>query len=95
MDEAPGGSSLDWIGAGTAFNAVVLEGLEGLEMILIAIAVGATAGALVSACAGAALAGVVVAGPGYLAAASRLARATSAARDTFSPNCSSRIAASR
>jgi len=55
-------TSLDWIGAGTAFNAVVLEGLE---VIFIVIAVGATAGALVPAGAGAALAGIIVVVSGF------------------------------
>jgi uncharacterized membrane protein len=55
-------TSLDWIGAGTAFNAVVLEGLE---VIFIVIAVGATAGALVPASAGAALAGAIVIVAGF------------------------------
>ncbi len=55
-------TSLDWIGAGTAFNAVILEGLE---VIFIVIAVGATAGALVPASAGAALAGAFVVASGF------------------------------
>ncbi len=58
LRDAPAAASpLDWIGAGTAFNAVALEGLE---VIFIVIAVGATAGALVPASVGAALAGLVV-----------------------------------
>jgi uncharacterized membrane protein len=58
LRNAPAAASrLDWIGAGTAFNAVALEGLE---VIFIVIAVGATAGALVPASIGAALAGLVV-----------------------------------
>jgi len=58
LQRAPAAASrLDWIGAGTAFNAVALEGLE---VIFIVIAVGATAGALVPASVGAALAGLVV-----------------------------------
>jgi uncharacterized membrane protein len=56
--------SLDAVGALTAFNAVVLEGLE---VVFIVIAVGATAGTLSYASAGAALAGVVVIGAGLLA----------------------------
>jgi uncharacterized membrane protein len=56
--------SLDAVGALTAFNAVVLEGLE---VVFIVIAVGATAGTLGYASAGAALAGVVVIGAGLLA----------------------------
>ncbi len=56
------GPGFDWIGTGTAFNAVVLEGLE---VIFIVIAVGATAGALVPASLGAAAAGVVVVGAGF------------------------------
>jgi uncharacterized membrane protein len=55
-------AGIDWVGAGTAFNAVVLEGLE---VIFIVIAVGATAGALAAASAGAAVAGVAVAGAGF------------------------------
>ncbi len=51
----------DWPAIATAFNAVVLEGLE---VVFIVIAVGATAGALVPAALGAALAGVVVVGAG-------------------------------
>ena len=51
------GAGFDWLGTGTAFNAVVLEGFE---VIFIVIAVGATAGALVPASLGAALAGIVV-----------------------------------
>ncbi len=51
----------DWPAVATAFNAVVLEGLE---VVFIVIAVGATAGALVPAAAGAALAGVLVVGAG-------------------------------
>jgi uncharacterized membrane protein len=56
--------SIDAVGALTAFNAVVLEGLE---VVFIVIAVGATAGTLGYASAGAALAGVVVIGAGLLA----------------------------
>ena len=55
------GAGFDWLGTGTAFNAVVLEGFE---VIFIVIAVGATAGALVPASLGAALAGIVVIGAG-------------------------------
>jgi uncharacterized membrane protein len=58
--------SIDAVGALTAFNAVVLEGLE---VVFIVIAVGATAGTLGYASAGAALAGVVVIGAGLLARA--------------------------
>lgn len=57
-------ASLDTLGAITAFNAVVLEGLE---VVFIVIAVGATAGTLGYASAGAALAGGVVIGAGLLA----------------------------
>ncbi len=56
------GPGFDWVGTGTAFNAVVLEGLE---VIFIVIAVGATAGQLVPASLGAAAAGVVVVGAGF------------------------------
>lgn len=56
--------SIDTVGALTAFNAVVLEGLE---VVFIVIAVGATAGTLGYASAGAAFAGVVVIGAGLLA----------------------------
>ena len=56
------GPGFDWLGTGTAFNAVVLEGLE---VIFIVIAVGATAGALVPASLGAEAAGVVVIGAGF------------------------------
>jgi uncharacterized membrane protein len=52
----------DWTGTGTAFNAVVLEGLE---VIFIVIAVGATAGQLLPASIGAVLAGVLVVGAGF------------------------------
>ncbi len=55
------GAGTDWPAVATAFNAVVLEGLE---VVFIVIAVGAAAGALVPAAAGAALAGVVVVGAG-------------------------------
>ena len=51
----------DWPAIATAFNAVVLEGLE---VVFIVIAVGATAGALGPAAGGAALAGVLVVGAG-------------------------------
>jgi uncharacterized membrane protein len=57
-----GGSSLDALGFATSFKAVVLEGLE---VVFIVIAVGATAGALVPAIGGALLAGVVVVGAGF------------------------------
>ncbi len=56
------GRGFDWVGIGTAFNAVVLEGLE---VIFIVIAVGATAGELIPASLGAAAAGVVVVGAGF------------------------------
>jgi uncharacterized membrane protein len=52
----------DWGATGTAFNAVVLEGLE---VVFIVIALGSTAGALVAASAGAAAAGVVVVFAGF------------------------------
>ncbi|GAC1399875.1 MAG: hypothetical protein NVSMB59_21490 [Vulcanimicrobiaceae bacterium] len=52
---------IDWIGFITAFKAVALEGLE---VVFIVIALGATAGALVPASLGAAVAGVVVVGLG-------------------------------
>jgi Ca2+/H+ antiporter, TMEM165/GDT1 family len=51
----------DFAGFITAFKSVVLEGLE---IVFIVIAVGATAGALIPATIGAALAGVVVIGAG-------------------------------
>jgi uncharacterized membrane protein len=51
------GASFDWLGGITSFKAVVLEGLE---VVFIVIAVGATAGALVPAMAGALLAGILV-----------------------------------
>ncbi len=53
---------IDWIGFTTAFKAVALEGLE---VVFIVIAVGATAGALLPASAGAALAGVLVIAGGF------------------------------
>jgi uncharacterized membrane protein len=56
------GPGFVWVGTGTAFNAVVLEGLE---VIFIVIAVGATAGQLIPASLGAAAAGVVVVGAGF------------------------------
>jgi uncharacterized membrane protein len=56
--------AIDAVGAFTAFNAVVLEGLE---VVFIVIAVGATAGTLGYASGGAALAGIVVIGAGFLA----------------------------
>jgi len=52
----------DWKGATTTFNAVVLEGLE---VVFIVIAVGATAGALVPAGIGAGAAAVVVVASGF------------------------------
>jgi uncharacterized membrane protein len=59
---AAGGGSFDWLGGITSFKAVVLEGLE---VVFIVIAVGATAGALIPATAGAMVAGVVVVGAGF------------------------------
>jgi uncharacterized membrane protein len=61
LETAPKADGIDWSGFATTLNAVVLEGLE---VVFIVIAVGATAGALVSAAAGAAVAGaaVIVAG---------------------------------
>lgn len=56
------GERIDTIGFITAFKAVALEGLE---VVFIVIALGATAGALVPASIGAALAGVVVVGAGF------------------------------
>ena len=53
--------AFDFAGFVTAFKSVVLEGLE---VVFIVIAVGATAGALIPATIGAALAGVVVIGAG-------------------------------
>lgn len=60
---AAGGDAqpFDFAGFITAFKSVVLEGLE---IVFIVIAVGATAGALIPATIGAALAGVVVIGAG-------------------------------
>jgi uncharacterized membrane protein len=55
------GAATDWPAIATAFNAVVLEGLE---VVFIVIAVGATAGALVPAALGAVLAGFIVAATG-------------------------------
>ena len=60
-DSAPPGNGIDRIGFATAYQAVFLEGLE---VVFIVIAVGASAGALVAASVGAALAGVVVVGAG-------------------------------
>jgi uncharacterized membrane protein len=56
------GGTFDWLGGLTSFKAVVLEGLE---VVFIVIAVGATAGALLPASAGALLAGIVVIGAGF------------------------------
>ncbi len=56
-DAGATGARFDALGFLTSFKAVVLEGLE---VVFIVIAVGATAGALVPAIAGAALAGVIV-----------------------------------
>ncbi len=55
------GGATDWPAVATAFNAVVLEGLE---VVFIVIAVGATARALVPAALGAALAGGIVTAAG-------------------------------
>jgi uncharacterized membrane protein len=57
---APAGA--DWGAIATTFNAVVLEGLE---VVFIVIALGATAGALVAASVGAAAAGCVVTFAGF------------------------------
>ena len=57
-----GAPRLDLLGFVTSFKAVVLEGLE---VVFIVIAVGATAGALVPAAAGALLAGAIVIGAGF------------------------------
>jgi uncharacterized membrane protein len=54
--------SFDWLGGITSFKAVVLEGLE---VVFIVIAVGATAGALVPATLGALVAGVIVIAAGF------------------------------
>jgi len=54
-------ASLDWPAIATSFNAVLLEGLE---VVFIVIAVGATARAIVPAAIGAAAAGLVVVGAG-------------------------------
>jgi uncharacterized membrane protein len=54
----------DWPAIATAFNAVVLEGLE---VVFIVIAVGATAGTLGYASLGAAAAGIIVIGAGAIA----------------------------
>ena len=59
---AASAGAIDWLGGITAFKAVVLEGLE---VVFIVIAVGATAGALVPATAGALLAGAIVIGAGF------------------------------
>ena len=58
------GASRDWLGISTAFNTVVLEGLE---VVFIVVAVGATSGKLGYASAGAAAAGLVVIGAGFVA----------------------------
>ncbi len=52
----------DWAAVATAYQAVLLEGLE---VVFIVIAVGATAAQLVPAAVGAALAGLVVIGAGF------------------------------
>jgi uncharacterized membrane protein len=59
---AAGGPGFDTLGFVTSFKAVVLEGLE---VVFIVIAVGATAGALVPAAIGAALAAVIVIALGF------------------------------
>ncbi len=59
---AASASALDVLGFITSFKAVVLEGLE---VVFIVIALGATTGALVPATAGAAFAGVVVVAAGF------------------------------
>jgi uncharacterized membrane protein len=56
-DGAAARTRVDWIGFITSFKAVALEGLE---VVFIVIAVGATAGALVPASVGAAVAGILV-----------------------------------
>ncbi len=58
-----GSQRIDWIGFATSFKAVALEGLE---VVFIVIAVGATAGALVPASIGAAAAGVLVIATGLV-----------------------------
>lgn len=57
LETEPAAAGRDWSAMATTFYAVVLEGLE---VVFIVIAVGATSGALLSASAGAAAAGVVV-----------------------------------
>ena len=56
--------SFDWLAIATTFNAVVLEGLE---VVFIVIAVGATARAILPASLGALAAGVLVVGAGSIA----------------------------
>jgi uncharacterized membrane protein len=56
------GERIDALGVLTSFKAVVLEGLE---VVFIVVAVGATAGALIPASAGAVLAGAIVVGAGF------------------------------
>ncbi len=64
LAKSPHMPTVDWPAIATAFNAVVLEGLE---VIFIVIAVGATAGTLGYASLGAAAAGIVVVGAGVIA----------------------------
>ena len=63
LSGAPRAAAFDWLGATTAFKAV---SLEGLEVVFIVIAVGATANQLIPASIGAAAAGVVVIASGVL-----------------------------
>jgi Ca2+/H+ antiporter, TMEM165/GDT1 family len=56
-------TNFDWPGTATAFQAVVLEGIE---VVFIVIGVGATSGLLVPASIGAGLAGLIVVGLGLL-----------------------------
>ncbi len=59
--DAPSTRRFDWIAATTTFNAVTLEGLE---VVFIVVAVGATAHALIPASIGAGVAALVVVGSG-------------------------------
>jgi Ca2+/H+ antiporter, TMEM165/GDT1 family len=63
LGSAANARRVDVLGFVTSFKAVVLEGLE---VVFIVIAIGATAGALVPAMAGAAAAGVIVIGAGVI-----------------------------